>query len=30
MFSLAHIIQADVSPERVKLFIDLCKKATYQ
>ena len=30
MISPAHIIQADVSPERVKLFIDLCKKATYQ
>jgi len=29
MISPAHIIQADVSPERVKLFIELCKKATY-
>ncbi len=26
MISPAHIIQADVSPERVMLFIDLCKK----
>ena len=26
MISPAHIIQADVSPERVKLFIELCKK----
>ena len=30
MISPAHIIQADVSPERVLLFIELCKKATYQ
>ena len=30
MISPAHIIQADVSPERVMLFIELCKKATYQ
>jgi len=30
MISPAHIIQADVSPELVMLFIDLCKKATYQ
>jgi len=29
MISPAHIIQADVSPERVMLFIELCKKATY-
>ena len=28
MISPAHIIQADVSPERVLLFIELCKKAT--
>jgi uroporphyrinogen decarboxylase len=26
MISPAHIIQGDVSPERVQLFIDLCKK----
>lgn len=30
MISPAHIIQADVSPERVMLFIELCKKAIYQ
>ena len=30
MISPAHIIQADVSPERVMLFVELCKKATYQ
>jgi len=26
MISPAHIIQADVSPERVEKFIELCKK----